>query len=169
MKRFCYLATSTIVVLNIVCVCPEKLAASSTQGSSASIPYVARTEIKTENIQPEPSKGESILASILYLSSHSTYICTSDVRRYTRETQQSPSIRAISPYRQLLAVGKSHLSLIDVLSTTGYNLLYHREQRAPQSAMSVSVRADGNSNGEPPRRPKGKPAKAPRIASRHPR
>ncbi|XP_014481569.1 PREDICTED: ecdysone-induced protein 74EF isoform A isoform X1 [Dinoponera quadriceps] len=38
----------------------EKLAASSTQASPASIPsYVARTEIKTENIQPEPSKVDT--------------------------------------------------------------------------------------------------------------
>ncbi|KAH0952599.1 hypothetical protein HN011_005133, partial [Eciton burchellii] len=35
----------------------EKLAAPSTQASSTSIPYASRAEIKTENIQPEPSKG----------------------------------------------------------------------------------------------------------------
>ncbi|EFN61991.1 hypothetical protein EAG_01744 [Camponotus floridanus] len=34
----------------------EKLAAPSTQTSSTSIPYASRAEIKTENIQPEPSK-----------------------------------------------------------------------------------------------------------------
>ncbi|KAL0110048.1 hypothetical protein PUN28_013581 [Cardiocondyla obscurior] len=36
----------------------EKLAAPSTQASPNSISYVSRTEIKTENIQPETSKGK---------------------------------------------------------------------------------------------------------------
>lgn len=36
----------------------EKLAAPSTQTSPITIPYAARAEIKTENIQPESSKGK---------------------------------------------------------------------------------------------------------------
>ncbi|XP_029166871.1 ecdysone-induced protein 74EF isoform X3 [Nylanderia fulva] len=37
----------------------EKLAAPSTQTSPTSIPYASRAEIKTENIQPEPSKVDT--------------------------------------------------------------------------------------------------------------
>ncbi|XP_066595185.1 ecdysone-induced protein 74EF-like isoform X2 [Prorops nasuta] len=37
----------------------EKLAAPSSQVSPTSIPYAARAEIKTENIQPEPSKVDT--------------------------------------------------------------------------------------------------------------
>lgn len=36
----------------------EKLAAPSSQASPTSIPYATRAEIKTENIQPETSKGK---------------------------------------------------------------------------------------------------------------
>ncbi|KYM82383.1 hypothetical protein ALC53_07171 [Atta colombica] len=39
----------------------EKLAAPSTQASPTSIPYASRAEIKTENIQPETSKGKWLI------------------------------------------------------------------------------------------------------------
>lgn len=92
--------------------CAEKLAAPSTQTSSTSIPYASRAEIKTENIQPEPSKGK-----IAYW-----FASFFNIRRYGRNM----SITRVFYFTDSsFAIGKVHLR-ISSLPTTG-TILYFRE------------------------------------------